>query len=245
MAAPRWDRARCSPLHALRLVPAYSRCAQDPAGAWEPVGEPLAAPTATTASSTYDQSGAPWFLLHGASREQGAAAYAFRFDGREWQGQRLRLMVDGLFQQAGAAGRPSERTACSSHRSSSPPPASCRPGSRLGTQLIALTATLGRLRLGRRRRLPLGGFRQELAPLDLDPVGDRGDGRHLAAGEGLLGGLPLRRPPRLAPSDLVLTATASPGREKIVLTRLPQPERRPGSSDRAPGRGEDEERRAP
>jgi hypothetical protein len=55
-------------------------------GTWEPVGEPIAAPTAATANPTYDQTGAPWFLLHG----QGAAAgqekvWGFRLMGREWR----------------------------------------------------------------------------------------------------------------------------------------------------------------
>ncbi len=55
------------------------------AGAWEPVGEPLSAPTASTANPTYDQTGAPWFLLHGASAKPGQEqVWAFRFEGRQW-----------------------------------------------------------------------------------------------------------------------------------------------------------------
>jgi hypothetical protein len=55
-------------------------------GDWEPVGEPLAAPTASTANSTYDQTGAPWFLLHGAAKTAGQEqAWAFRFENRQWR----------------------------------------------------------------------------------------------------------------------------------------------------------------
>lgn len=55
------------------------------AGTWEPVGEPLAAPAASTVSSTYDQTGAPWFLLHGAMSKAGQKqAWAFRLEGRQW-----------------------------------------------------------------------------------------------------------------------------------------------------------------
>jgi hypothetical protein len=67
-------------------------------GTWEPVGEPLAAPTATTASSTYDQSGAPWFLLHGAGGKGGEErTYAFRFDGHQWH-DRGSMVVTGVGQ---------------------------------------------------------------------------------------------------------------------------------------------------
>ncbi len=67
-------------------------------GTWEPVGEPLAAPTATTASSTYDQGGAPWFLLHGAVGKSGEErTYAFRFDGHQWH-DRGSMVVTGVGQ---------------------------------------------------------------------------------------------------------------------------------------------------
>ncbi|HEX4494190.1 MAG TPA: hypothetical protein VIE43_00855 [Thermoanaerobaculia bacterium] len=56
------------------------------AGAWEPVGESLSAPTASSADPTYDQSGAPWFLMHGVSGTAGQEmAWAFRYEGREWK----------------------------------------------------------------------------------------------------------------------------------------------------------------
>jgi hypothetical protein len=55
-------------------------------GVWEPVGESLPAPAAVTANPTYDQSGAPWFLLHGTGATAGETkAWAFRLSGREWR----------------------------------------------------------------------------------------------------------------------------------------------------------------
>lgn len=55
-------------------------------GSWEPVGESIAAPTASTANLTYDQAGAPWFLLHGQGAAAGQAkAWAFRLMGKEWR----------------------------------------------------------------------------------------------------------------------------------------------------------------
>ena len=59
-------------------------------GAWEPLGESLPAPTASTVAPTYDLSGAPWFLIFGsAATTAGTAgqqkAWAFRLEGREWE----------------------------------------------------------------------------------------------------------------------------------------------------------------
>ncbi|HEX9942779.1 MAG TPA: hypothetical protein VGG03_12225 [Thermoanaerobaculia bacterium] len=55
-------------------------------GSWEPLGESLAAPTASTAAPTYDQTGAPWFLLYGPGSAAGQEkAWAFRLIGREWR----------------------------------------------------------------------------------------------------------------------------------------------------------------
>jgi hypothetical protein len=69
-------------------------------GTWEPVGEPLTAPTASTATSTYDQTGAPWFLMHGASPKAGQErAWAFRFEGRQWR-DRGSLVVAAVGQPA-------------------------------------------------------------------------------------------------------------------------------------------------
>ena len=68
------------------------------AGAWEPVGESLSAPTASTADPTYDQTGAPWFLLHGVSSAAGQQkAWAFRFEGHEWK-SRGSMVVAGVGQ---------------------------------------------------------------------------------------------------------------------------------------------------
>jgi hypothetical protein len=56
------------------------------AGTWEPLGDSLSAPTASTADPTYDQTGAPWFLLHGVSGKAGQEqAWAFRYEGRDWR----------------------------------------------------------------------------------------------------------------------------------------------------------------
>jgi len=56
------------------------------AGTWEPLGDSLSAPTASTADPTYDQTGAPWFLLHGVSGTAGQEqAWAFRYEGRDWR----------------------------------------------------------------------------------------------------------------------------------------------------------------
>jgi hypothetical protein len=41
------------------------------AGRWEPLGEALAVPTASTVSPTYDQTGVPWFLPHGPTATAG------------------------------------------------------------------------------------------------------------------------------------------------------------------------------
>lgn len=55
---------------------------------WEPLGDPLTAPTAATVTPTYDNTGAPWVILHGASRQDGQVqAWAFRLEGREWQNE--------------------------------------------------------------------------------------------------------------------------------------------------------------
>jgi len=53
---------------------------------WEPLGDPLTSPTAATVTPTYDNTGAPWVILHGASRQDGQIqAWAFRMEGREWK----------------------------------------------------------------------------------------------------------------------------------------------------------------
>ena len=55
-------------------------------GGWEPLGESIAAPSVSTANPTYDQTGAPWFLLHGIGGQTGQEkAWAFRFENRQWR----------------------------------------------------------------------------------------------------------------------------------------------------------------
>ena len=70
-------------------VPCGPACIQPvrwSAGTWEPLGDSLSAPVASTANPTYDQTGAPWFLLHGVSGTAGQEqAWAFRYEGRDWR----------------------------------------------------------------------------------------------------------------------------------------------------------------
>jgi hypothetical protein len=55
-------------------------------GGWQRLGEPLTAPSATTLASTYDGTGTPWFVAHGASAAEGQVrAWAFRLEGGEWR----------------------------------------------------------------------------------------------------------------------------------------------------------------
>lgn len=55
-------------------------------GAWEPLGESLTTPTASTVATTYDHSGGAWLLLYAPGATEGRLkAWAFRLEGREWQ----------------------------------------------------------------------------------------------------------------------------------------------------------------
>jgi hypothetical protein len=55
-------------------------------GTWQPLGEPLTLPAATTLAATYDGTGAPWFVAHGAATTEGQMrAWAFRLEGHEWR----------------------------------------------------------------------------------------------------------------------------------------------------------------
>ena len=59
-------------------------------GTWEPVGESLPAPTASTVAPTYDLSGSPWFLVFGSAATTAETVgqqkvWAFRLQGREWE----------------------------------------------------------------------------------------------------------------------------------------------------------------
>jgi hypothetical protein len=73
----------------LAASPCGDRCIQPvrwTGGAWEPLGETLAVPVAATVTPTYDGTGAPWILLHGAGGEGGQTrAWAFRLENREWR----------------------------------------------------------------------------------------------------------------------------------------------------------------
>jgi len=73
----------------LAAVPCGPSCLQPvrwQEGSWEPVGESLTAPAAATVNPTYDQTGAPWFLLQSEGTAAGQAkTWAFRLVGREWR----------------------------------------------------------------------------------------------------------------------------------------------------------------
>jgi hypothetical protein len=69
-------------------------------GGWEPVGDSISAPAASTANPTYDQTGAPWFLLHGIGGTAGQEkAWAFRFENRQWR-DRGSILVAAVGQPA-------------------------------------------------------------------------------------------------------------------------------------------------
>ncbi|HEV7508821.1 MAG TPA: hypothetical protein VGS07_28330 [Thermoanaerobaculia bacterium] len=54
-------------------------------GSWEPLGDHLAAPEATTVAATYDRTGVPWILLYGHGATAGQLkAWAFRLENRVW-----------------------------------------------------------------------------------------------------------------------------------------------------------------
>jgi len=55
-------------------------------GEWQPLGEPLNVPSASTVAVTYDESGAPWLVAHAAANQEGLVqAYSFRYEGRAWK----------------------------------------------------------------------------------------------------------------------------------------------------------------
>jgi len=69
-------------------------------GDWKAVGEPLRVPTATTVSSTYDRTGAAWFLVQFPTREDGnVQVEAFLLKGQDWE-SRGTLKVTALGQPA-------------------------------------------------------------------------------------------------------------------------------------------------
>jgi hypothetical protein len=55
-------------------------------GGWQPLGEPITLPTASTVAATYDTAGAPWLVAHGASAKEGQVqTWSFRYEGRQWK----------------------------------------------------------------------------------------------------------------------------------------------------------------
>jgi hypothetical protein len=73
----------------LAVMPCGPSCLQPvrwQQGSWEPVGESISAPATVTVNPTYDQTGAPWFLLLREGTAAGQAkAWAFRLEGSEWR----------------------------------------------------------------------------------------------------------------------------------------------------------------
>lgn len=73
----------------LAATPCGDNCLQPvgwKGGTWEPVGEPLRVPTATTVTSTYDQTGTAWFLVQFPAKEDGSVRVeGFRLKGRDWE----------------------------------------------------------------------------------------------------------------------------------------------------------------
>jgi hypothetical protein len=73
----------------LAVEPCGSDCLQPVRfdhGAWRPLGESLAVPSAGTAAATYDGSGAPWLVAHTEAAQEGLyQAFAFRYEARAWK----------------------------------------------------------------------------------------------------------------------------------------------------------------
>ncbi len=56
------------------------------AGTWQPLGEPLTTPAASTLTTTWDHSGGPWLVLQGGTGQDGLVkTWAYRLEGREWR----------------------------------------------------------------------------------------------------------------------------------------------------------------
>jgi hypothetical protein len=67
---------------------------------WQPLGEPLRVPTATTISSTYDRTGTAWFLVQFPAKQDGSVQVeAFRLKGQDWE-SRGALAVTAVGQPA-------------------------------------------------------------------------------------------------------------------------------------------------
>jgi hypothetical protein len=73
----------------LTLQPCGANCLQPvrfDGGHWQPLGEPLNLPSASTVAATYDSSGAPWLVAHtGANQEGLVNAIAFRYEANQWK----------------------------------------------------------------------------------------------------------------------------------------------------------------
>ena len=73
----------------LALQPCGANCLQPVRfgdGHWQPLGEPMNLPSASTAAATYDSSGAPWLVAHTAANQEGLVqALAFRYEGSQWK----------------------------------------------------------------------------------------------------------------------------------------------------------------
>jgi hypothetical protein len=73
----------------LAVQPCGANCLQPvrfDSGHWQPLGEPMNLPSASTVAATYDSSGAPWLVAHtGANQEGLVQALAFRYEGSQWK----------------------------------------------------------------------------------------------------------------------------------------------------------------
>jgi len=55
-------------------------------GAWQPLGDALHLPSASTVAATYDATGAPWLMAHTATAEKTLTkAFSFRYEGHAWK----------------------------------------------------------------------------------------------------------------------------------------------------------------
>ncbi|HEX3129124.1 MAG TPA: hypothetical protein VH394_17455 [Thermoanaerobaculia bacterium] len=87
----------------LAATPCGANCLQPVSwtgSAWQPLGEPLRVPTATTISSTYDRTGTAWFLVQFPAQQDGSVQVeAFRLKGQDWE-SRGALAVRAMGQPA-------------------------------------------------------------------------------------------------------------------------------------------------
>jgi hypothetical protein len=73
----------------LALQPCGANCLQPVRfdhGRWQPLGDPVNLPSASTVAATYDASGAPWLVAHTAANQEGQVqALAFRYEASSWK----------------------------------------------------------------------------------------------------------------------------------------------------------------